>query len=294
MLGYRTIRSALITFAAAAVLLSGCAVQDTQDTTDQQQNNELKVYCFSVGKADAFLFYTDNSAVLIDTGESGDGTAIVEKCRELGIETIDNLIITHFDKDHVGGARKVIRELEVSRILQGSFVKDSDSYERYVSAAGEKNIETVTVTERMQFTLDNVSYTIDPPVSLVLDEDDQNASNNSSLITDIEMDGARMLFMGDAENDRIREYLDSSPGKAELIKMPHHGSWHKTLISLMDEVQPQYAVITSSDEEPEDEQTLELLADWNTKVLLTREAPVQIDIKDGTLSVSGASVRPVS
>ena len=57
---------------------------------------------------------------------------------------------------------------------------------------------------------------------------------------------------------------------------------------LLKATSPEYAVITSSDKEPEDEQTLDLLAQYNVETYLTREGPVTV-VSDGTtVAVSGA------
>ena len=99
----------------AALLLSGCG-QATL-VADTASGTKLEVYCFSAGKADAFLLYTEESAVLIDCGEKGFGKEILAYMEEAGIESLDYLIITHFDKDHVGGAAKVINSTPVETVL---------------------------------------------------------------------------------------------------------------------------------------------------------------------------------
>ena len=53
------------------LVFTGCS-------NNENSISELKVYCFQAGKADAFLLYTENSAVLIDTGESGFGKTITK------------------------------------------------------------------------------------------------------------------------------------------------------------------------------------------------------------------------
>lgn len=269
-------------------VFGGCTDTDTtgvssgRSSVADQPGSELKVYCFSAGKADAFLLYTDDSAVLIDTGESGFGKTIAEKCSELGINKLDYLIITHFDKDHVGGAKKVIESLDVENVLQSNCPKDSTAYEKYIEALENKGIEAVTLTEDMNFTLDGVSYDVNPPEQEIYEDSE---SNNSSLITSVTIGEFRMLFSGDAENERLSEFLSTSSGKYDVVKLPHHGRWQKTLTDLITETTPSYAVITSSEEEPEEEKTLELLDSYSVETFLTRTAPVIITSDGNVLTV---------
>ena len=71
----------IILLLLAALLLSGCG-----DTGEQPgQEVHLQVYCFSFGKADAFLLTTEHGAVLIDTGNKGCGKEILAYCRDKGV-----------------------------------------------------------------------------------------------------------------------------------------------------------------------------------------------------------------
>ena len=242
----------------------------------------LRVYCFAAGKADAFLFSTARSAVIIDTGESGFGKTIAAKCAELGIVRIDCLIITHFDKDHVGGAKKVIDELEIGTVLQSNVPKDSGEYEKYSRALEEKGIVPVTVREGYRFTLDGVTYTVDPPHREYYSE---SPSNNSSLITTVSYGATRLLFLGDAEDARLSEYLATDPPRCDFVKLPHHGRPHRGLAGLMEATSPRYALITSSDEEPEDPRTRTMLEEYGIQTFLTRIAPVAVFSDGVRLSV---------
>ena len=102
--------SLLLVFAA---VLCGCQTQNT-DT--------LTLDFYKIGKADAiFLRGTDDDgtpfSVLIDTGEADDAPEITEKLRAAGVDTLDYLILTHFDKDHIGGLPTLLSEISADHIL---------------------------------------------------------------------------------------------------------------------------------------------------------------------------------
>lgn len=241
---------------------------------DGGEGTDLEIYGFQAGKADAFLLTTANSAVLIDCGEKGFGQTILDRLEQQKIDHIDVMIITHFDQDHVGGAAKVLNNIQVDQVLQNGNPKDSTEYEKYVKAVNNAGVEPVTVSETMSFVLDGVAYTVDPPHSAKYQKDQ---SNNSSLIVSVANGEDALLFMGDAQTERIEEFLESGAGEYDLLKVPHHGGEEPLLEALVSVTRPQVAVITSSDSEPEAASTLETLAAYGVETLLTRHGPVLLE-----------------
>lgn len=273
-------------------LLAGCGqtaadpaptAESPAPTGETVTGTNLTVYCFQAGKADAFLLYTEQSAVLIDTGESGFGKTILNKLSELGIEKLDCLIVTHFDKDHVGGAKKILESVEVGAVLQSNCPKDSSAYNKYVAALAACGLQAQTVREELCFTLDGIVYTVNPPAQETYAKD---ASNNSSLIVSVTNGLSRLLFTGDAEEERLGEFLSGNPGHYDFLKIPYHGHWQYGLAALLQAVSPQIAVIPSSDDEPEDQMTLDTLAQYGVETYLTRTAPVVL-VSDGVNLTAG-------
>ena len=245
----------------------------------------MEIVCFQAGKADAFLLITPDSTVLIDCGEKGFGKTILAELEARGIEQLDCMVITHFDQDHVGGAARIINNFPVARILQSNSPKDSEAYEKYIKAVKNAAIEPETVRESLSFTLDGVTYNVNPPKRTKYNSD---TSNNSSLILSVENGANRLLFTGDAEDERTEEFLTLNWGTYDFLKLPHHGRWQETLPLLIETTAPRYAVITSSDEETEDSETLELLESAGVETFLTRNGQIRV-LSDGTtLSVEYA------
>ncbi len=238
----------------------------------------LRGYFFQAGKADAILLTTENGAVLIDTGEKGFGKEILAYCADQGIEKLDCLILTHFDKDHIGGAARVLRELPVERVLQSCYAKDSKELKNYGKALKRAGRKAETVREELSFTLDGVTFTVDPPR---LERYGDSPSNNTSLIVTVRCGGCRLLFTGDAESLRLTEWLAEDPAPCVFVKMPHHGAWNSALLPLLEKMQPRFAVVTCSEEEPENPKTRELLERFDVECFCTREAPVLLSC-DGT------------
>ncbi|MBE6909120.1 MAG: MBL fold metallo-hydrolase [Ruminococcaceae bacterium] len=267
----------------SALLLSACAAPAAEPGGEGTGAAALEIRFFDAGAADAILLTTADSAVLIDAGEKGFGKTILAYLADKGVEKLDVLIVTHFDKDHVGGAAKVINGIPVDTVLQSNCPKDSEEYEKYVKALETAQIEAQTVREALAFTIGGVRYEIDPPRRESYAED---ASNNSSLIVTVRNGSQRFLFAGDAQTERLREYLAASPQHCEVLKAPHHGRAEPALGELLQAVTPAYAVVTSSAEEPEDAAVIAQLERSGAKVFRTRDGAVTAVSDGATLEVT--------
>ena len=263
---------------AAALLLTGCAGANSETAPGPAAETQLELHVFDAGAADAILLRTANSAVLIDAGEKGFGKTILAYLAEQGVDALDYLIVTHFDQDHVGGVAKVLNSIPVGTVLQSNQPKDSDEYKHYVEALAEAGIEPITVRETYVLNLDGVSYTVDPPRQTAYAED---SSNNSSLIVSVQYGDTRFLLPGDAQTQRLGEFLDANTTTYDVLKLPHHGRDEPLLSELLASVKPTYAIITSSEEEPESSAVLDALEEAGARVLLTRKQSVTL-YSDGT------------
>ena len=261
-----------ITLAGLTALLSGCAGKAAKVGIGDIGDG-LTVYSFNAGKADAHLIYGEDWAVLIDCGEKGFGKTILGYMEENNIEKLDYLVITHFDKDHVGGAAKVLKNCEVGTVLQSNSPKESEEYDNYIEALGEKQMTAVTVRDRYSFTLGEAQFTVDPPRQEVYEKDE---SNNSSLITEVALGKVNMLFAADAEDERLEEYTASVNKVYQYVKVPHHGRWQDSNTAFADKVKAEIAVITSSDKEPEDRETVTLFENNGAEVFTTRTGAVTV------------------
>ena len=247
---------------------------------------QLTVHFFDVGKADAILLRGENSAVLIDAGTNKAGKDVLARLQDLGVTSLDALIITHFDKDHVGGADAILKALPVARVLEPAYAKDSKQYRQYGEALAAAGITAETLAANTAFELDGLRFEID-----VANADDYGADeeNDFSLVARVTCGARAFLFTGDAENPRLAELLDEGGLAADVLKVPHHGGWEKLSLPFFQAVGARWGVITSSDEEPEDELTLEALRQAGTEPLLTREGTVIISTDGQTLEVEQAA-----
>lgn len=232
---------------AAAVLMAALTIfADTSCSGKKTPVDvgELEVTFFDVGKADSIVLRSENSTVVIDCGEKGDGKEIVTYLEENDVSSVDYLIITHYDKDHVGGAAKVINKLDVKNVLAPNYEASSDEMDKYRKALTEKNITPQLLTSDMSFTLDNADYTVYAPKKDFYGEDNDN---DFSLVTKVTHGDNVLLFTGDAMETRLDEIMDI--GKCTLLKVPYHGRKLKNIEEFINSVSPRCAVVCTSQEE---------------------------------------------
>ena len=55
---------------------------------------------------------------MIDTGLDGNGQKIVDFLNNEDIDTIDYLIISHLDKDHIGGSDIIMDQMTINEVIQ--------------------------------------------------------------------------------------------------------------------------------------------------------------------------------
>ena len=245
----------------------------------------LTVLCPDLGKADGFLLLSEKGAALIDTGEDASAETLLNLLKEQDVTELDALVLSHFDKDHIGGAAAILDAVPVKTLYRTAFTENSDPYDELLSAIARSETEVVTVTETTNVTAAGAEWTLYPPLA---DHYDKDEDNNASLIARVNWEGSALLFTGDALKDRIREFLDQQyeGGKCAFLKVPHHGRERKPTALLAEAVSPEAALVTSSAEEPESEKLTEYLEQAQIPLYRTRQGLVTLHCHNGEMKIS--------
>ncbi len=245
------------------LLFSSCRVEEKE---------ALSVTVLAIGKADCIVLQTENHTVMIDTGEEENLPEIRSFLQSESIDTLDVLILTHFDKDHVGGAATLIEEYAVKEIYQSAFAGDREEYFAYLAACEKKEIMPQKLTETCAFALDDVRFEIYPPEN---EHYQRKEDNNSSLVVACFQGENSLLFCGDALEERMAEFLTGCNQSFQFVKLPYHGNYLENYPEILDKLQPQIVAITCSRKNPADEKTLAALQDRGIKVYTTREGNIR-------------------
>ena len=267
----------LLTILLILVLLFGCAC----DPTDAGEAKKLEIYAFSVGKADALLLRTSDAAIMIDTGENGDGEKLVAKLHELGIDKLDLLILTHFDKDHIGGADTIIHNIPIDRIILPSYDKESKQYTQLLAAMAQTNAEVTYLSQDESIDYGDLELTI--WVSHV--PYDGKSDNEQSLIAKALYQRKSYLFMGDAEGKELEKLVFGTRNlTCDVLKLPHHGVYDENTFALMTAAMPSYVIICDSAKNPAESETLQAMELYDPVVLQTKDGNIHLTVSGGVIS----------
>ena len=254
-----------------------------------RESGVVDVYVFGLQSADAIVITTENYVVMIDTGERQHGRTIAEELFSKGIFQVDYLIITHFDRDHVGGAYDIIRFLGVNNIIVPNYQRISNSTRRFEEAKERLSIEAYTLTETIRLNLDDVELVIYPSgldffvFGNEEDENDYNVDivapreNDFSIIVTMEHGENNFIFAGDAMAVRLAEILEVEEitnTNFDFVKLAHHGRFNRNSEDFLHAINPRYAVSTCCFERPIDERIVGILQELNTEIFLSKNGLV--------------------
>lgn len=279
----KSIVSALL--ALVMGLFTGCANQESDPANPAaSQKTRVTLTALNVGKADCLVIQSAGTVVMIDTGTEESVGDIEHFLEKNDISRIDVLMLTHFDRDHVGGADKLIKRYDIGKVYATYYIaKESDDIDEYLKALKKKQLDPIPVNQEMTFTLDGVKWQLFPPLK---DSYKKEESNNSSMAARMCYGETSVLFTGDAQKARIDELLDIDGLQSDVIKMPHHGGYEKNLDDLLEAVQPTYAILTDSDDQPTASKTQALLEDYQVQSYSTRDGDIVIMTDGEHISVS--------
>ncbi len=273
-----------------ACLLAGCGMttaapptpteKASVEKTPASDSGGFSIDLLSAGKSDCAIIRMDGFVILNDTADEDDYEKIASALKAGGVTRIDYMILSHYDKDHIGSAASIIRNFEIGMILRPDYAKESERYNALVEAENAANVPVVILKKDYSIATANGSITVDPP------KEDYGDDNNNSAITTVTYRGHRLLFPGDAKKKRLEAFSTSFQHTCDFIKLPHHGDGNKALYSLVRDCAPRWAVATvasSGDVEPKLTKTLEELG---VALYCTSDGPVRISWNGEALEVS--------
>ena len=263
------------------ILIGGCNFSTSKVANENSVKDNLDIVIFKIGKADSILLSMGEQTVLIDTGEDEDGEEIINYMEKSKMTTIDYLILTHFDKDHVGGADTILNEVEVLNVITPNYESDSKDYKEYMTALEDHKIAPLKLTNVFTFKVGTAEFTIDPP-----HKDSYSGDNDYSLVISVDHGRNRFLLAGDAEEERLTELIELGNLEHTFLKVPHHGRYNDKSTEFFTLVHPKYAVITSSDKNPEEKEVIDALKQLGTEVYVTRNGDIFISSDGETIRIN--------
>jgi len=255
-------------------------------TAEPPPEGALVVSFIDVGQGDSTLVQSAGQSYLVDGGKPEAGPEVVDFLRSRGVSTLDGLVATHPDADHIGGLPDVLDAFEVETVYVSGEVKGTATENAFLRAVQEEgaDVKAPKAGDRMQWGDAVVDVLLPPPGESLGD------SNENSVATLLTFGEARVLLAGDAE-EKAEEYMANGPhtGPLTVLKVSHHGSNSSTTPEFLNRFPPRIAVIPVGENSyghPTPE-TLDKLRRAGAEVFRNDEhGDVVVKIHDGNVEVA--------
>jgi beta-lactamase superfamily II metal-dependent hydrolase len=208
-----------------------------------ERSSTLIVRMFDLGDNDAggggdAILLTDSAQgiqlhALVDAGPAGvDGSNpgfVADRLRELGVGTLEALVLTHAHTDHFDGIPAVLGAVDVERFIYNGQVRSYAGYTQLISQAHGQAGEVIVPEAPLPIALSGTGITFVPPLGTYLDDPNAGSSelNNGSVGAAVRRGAFSMFLTGDGEveaNARWRRDFGDLTGELDVLKVGHHGA----------------------------------------------------------------------
>lgn len=219
----------------------------------------LELLMIDVGQGDAIGVRTPGGRwILVDAGPPSEvdaaGHPVIRALRARGVRRLEAMVLTHPHADHFGGARAVLEELAVARVVDPLVPAPSRGYAELLETARARGV-------RWEAARAGQSWEVDDVVVRVLHPSDMRATgpsettggagarpgpleaNEVSVVLEVSWRGFEALLTGDAYVEAERAVMDRV-GDIEVLKVGHHGSDTSTDEGFVRAVRPELALIS--------------------------------------------------
>lgn len=223
-----------------ALLLTCCSCAPQQTQPAEAEN--LIIHYIDVGQADSMLLIVDDTTILIDGGNTDTANDLLGYLKRFGVEQIDLMVSTHPHGDHLGGLPTVLNAIPTDKIWCADSTYDTYLYKNFTQLVAQKNFNISHPEPGTVFAADGLTITVLGPLNKA---DTYTDLNDTSLVLMAQYGERRFLFTGDMEEYAEQELVKANINlEADVLKVGHHGSYSSTSQAFLDEVDPEYGIIT--------------------------------------------------
>lgn len=200
---------------------------------------QIEIHFLDVGQGDAILIDDQDFEILIDGGVSAEGNDVVKYLSQYVDGSLDVMIATHEDADHIGGLPAVLEAYQVDRIIDNGRTKDTKTYQNYKNHVN---------AEGAQYQTDDIAQQITLPSGAVLQLvpmlGSYSDSNDNSVVSVLDYQNIEILLTGDLSTEvsdaNLSRFYD-----IDVLKAGHHGSRTSVNTAFLKTVQPEIVIISA-------------------------------------------------
>lgn len=228
-------------------VFSAAGLSDFSSAADEYP---MSMHVLEVGKADSILVECRGKYLLVDGGTPDQAETVSRYLTRRGVTTLDYVINTHPDSDHVGGLAGVIGEFTVGRYfmpqLPEKLIPSDSAYTNTMQALKEKQVPVEYLRGGDALNLGELSVQVLAPLSVL------DTTNDNSIVMMLSFGQTRFLLMGDAEAGEESTILSAKLNlQADVLKVGHHGSKTSSTAAFLAAVRPKYAAVSVADSQYE-------------------------------------------
>ncbi len=190
-----------------------------------------------VSDGTALLLNSADSHILFDGGRFRSDAA--EKLADAGIRSLDALILSHADGDHIGGVARILETVPTKEFILPRWLMDDPRIPGLLSRARNRGTRITPIVRGLDFQVGDLRLrTLWPPYHAVSDGD-----NDRSLVIRARWTAGSILLTGDISRSVDFQLLRRGNIRSDLLLVPHHGSRNSSSTALLDAVSPSIALI---------------------------------------------------
>lgn len=270
-------------FMAAAAFLSAAFLTSVVSYANEAEltiDSNLTVHFIDVGQGLSVLAQTDDAALLFDGGDRDTASFLYSYLQSVGVESLDYLIASHYDSDHIGGLIDVVKDFEVDTIFGPDYIHDSALFETFLETVVSADDEIVMPEVGSSYELGEGTFTVLAPSEIVED------SNENSIAIRLDYGDTSFIITGDAEMESEAAMLETGIDLAcNVLAAGHHGAATSSTWDFVEATLPEYVVFScglNNQYGHPDEDTLEKFQSIEAEIFRTDEQGTIIAESDGT------------
>ena len=196
----------------------------------------LRVTFLDVGQGDGCLVEAPGVRLLVDQGPPD--ARVADQLHRLGVRRLTALVLTHPQRDHVGGAADVLRKLRVGFVLHPRLATSGPEQQEAMREVRRRRVRVVAARAGHAFRIGRLRVAVLWPDGPGFPGEDPNLRAAILLVSYGQVD---LLLTADAESPVT---LPLDPPPVEILKVAHHGSADQGLTELLERLRPRVAVIS--------------------------------------------------